>query len=464
MPYKEDIKELRKKLDEQKKIFDAQDKRAVDAKNEAKKAGQPETDQIKAADKAAEPTEDEKTQLKALATEIKDLDVRCAESKEYSDMREHNEKLLGTLSQPVHRPDYGDGVQQREVKSAGQLIVENPDFKAWWDRAAAPGANGDRSIPNSKMKLESPVVNLKDIGLGDLRDFDKKALVMTVPGSAGGSLVRREYGPWPIDLPLRPLTIRDVITILQTGSNLIEYVRVNALTRAAKIVPEATSTTDDAALKPEAGMALEVVQTAVKTIAVLMPVTRTILADAPQLESMITNFLRTDIDLELEEEIISGTGGAEHFTGLENTENLTGQGFVTDMLTTARKARTAALITGRARSTGFLLNPLDWETLDLTKDAENRYYFGGPLAMGTKMLWGLPVIESEVIPQGTFYTGDLKQLVVWDRQDPTLYMTDSHKDYFARNIITILYEGRWAFGVLRPPAVVKGDFVAGANS
>jgi HK97 family phage major capsid protein len=182
------------------------------------------------------------------------------------------------------------------------------------------------------------------------------------------------------------------------------------------------------------------------------------------LESMITNFLRTDIDLELEDEIISGIGGSEHFTGLENTPNLTPQPFDTDMLTTARKARTAALITGRARSTGFLLNPYDWEELDLTKDAENRYYFGGPLSMGTKMLWGLPVIESEVVPQGTFYTGDLRQMVVWDRQDPTVYMTDSHKDYFARNIIVFLYEGRWAFGVLRPPAIVKGDFHAGANS
>jgi HK97 family phage major capsid protein len=463
MAYKEDVKNLRAKLDEQKKIFNAQDLRAKAAKDAAKKEGQDEAKQLEAADRAAEPTTEEIPLLKSLSQEIQQLNTKCEESKEFHEMRERNESLMGSLKTPGHRPDYGGGPQE-EIKSAGQAIVENDDFKSWWNRVAPLGANGDRSMPNSKMNLESPVVNLKDIGLGDLRDFDKKALVMTTPGTAGGSLVRREYGPWPIDLPLRPLTIRDVITILQTGSNLIEYVRVNALTRAAKIVPEATSTTDDAALKPEAGMALEIVQTAVKTIAVLMPVTRTILADAPQLESMITNFLRTDIDLELEEEIISGPGGAEHFTGLENTPNLTPQPFVEDKLKTARKARTQALITGRARSTGYLMNPLDWEDFDLTKDLEGRYYFGGPLAMGTKMLWGLPVIESEVIPQGTFYTGDLKQLVVWDRQDPTLYMTDSHKDYFARNIITILYEGRWAFGVLRPPAIVKGDFVAGANS
>jgi HK97 family phage major capsid protein len=213
------------------------------------------------------------------------------------------------------------------------------------------------------------------------------------------------------------------------------------------------------------------VQTGVKTIAVIMQATRTILSDAPQLQSMMTNFMRLDIDLELEEEIIAGPGGANHFTGLENTPNLTPQPFVADsedttggLLTTTRKARTAAMVQGRARSTGFLLNPYDWETIDLARGAQGQFYFGGPMQMGTKMLWGLPVIESEVIPQGTGYSGDLKQLVVWDRQDPTVYITDSNRDHFERNIIDILYEGRWAFGVLRPPAVVKIDLFAGTNS
>lgn len=448
MAFKDDAKQLLAKLDEQKKIFDAQDARAA----QVKKDGGDEAAQHK----AAEPTADEATKLTALEAEIKDLDTRCADSKQYQDMRGRNETLRATLKEPNGRPDYGNPNANVQAKTEGDLIINSADFKSWLDRIAPAGQE-----PNAKLKLESPVVNLKELGL---QDVGLKDLVMTVPGTAGGAFVRRDYGPWPVDLPLRPLTIRDVITTLRTGSNLIEYVRVKTLTRAAKIVPEATSKTDDAALKPEAGMSFEVVQTGVKTIAVFMLATRTILMDVPMLESMITNFLRTDIGLELEEEVISGPGGANHFEGLENTPNLTAQPFVTDMLTTTRKARTAAMVVGRARSTGFLMNPYDWEALDLTKDAENRYYFGGPLSMGTKMLWGLPVIESEVVPQGTAYTGDLRQMVVWDRQDPTVYITDSNRDYFERNIITILYEGRWAFGVLRPPAIVKIDLFAGANS
>lgn len=409
-------------------------------------------------------TAEQNAELDARWKKIDDLKAQVDEENKFADRSKRLKAIDTFLAQPIHRPDMGNGNQQPEIKTMGEAIISSPEFKQWRETIAPEGKEINASVRFGR----SPTVSLKEVGLGDLSFKD---LVMTVPGSAGGSLVRRDYGPWPIDLPLRQPSIRDVITILQTGSNLIEYVRVNSLTRAAAIVPEATSPTDDLALKPKASMALEVVQTGVKTIAVIMQATRTILADAPQLQSMMTEFMRRDIDLELEEEIITGPGGANHFEGLENTPNLTPQPFVADTqdttggyLTTTRKARTKAMIVGRARSTGFLLNSYDWETIDLARHDNGHFYFGGPMQMGTKMLWGLPVIESEVIPQGTFYTGDLKQMVVWDRQDPTVYITDSNRDHFERNIIDILYEGRWAFGVLRPPAIVKGDFIAGANS
>lgn len=441
MPYKEDAKQLRAKLDEQKKIFDAQDNRA----KEAKKAGQDD----EAAFKAAEPTTEEAEKVKALAVEIGELDKKCLDSREHDDMRTKNEKLQKDLSQPQGRPDFGNGDTrhvQEQSKSIGQEFTESPEFKQWLDDVAPGGGSIAEGV-----KVHSPAVNVK-------------ALVLT-SATSGGALVRRDYYP-TIDLPLRQTTIRDLITIGRTGSNLIEYVRVTALTRGAAVVPEATATTSTGysnAAKPEAGMTLAIIQEGVKTIAVWMPITRQILSDAPQLESMIDNFLQSDLELALEEQIITGTGGA-NFTGLENTVGLTPQAFATDMLTTTRKARTAAMITGRAKSTGFLLNPYDWESLDLTKDAENRYYFGGPLSMGTKMLWGLPVAESEVIPQGTGYTGDLKKIIVWDREKGTTRITDSHSDFFTHNLLAILTELRAAMGVLRPAAIVKIDLHSGANS
>lgn len=439
MSFKENARQLRSKLDEQKKIFDAQDRRALDAK----KAGQSDED----AHKAADPTSDEISQLKSLKAEVDELDAKCSESREYDDMRTRNDALTKTLGQPVGRPDYANTTASRpEQKSGGREFVESQAFKDWFAAIAPHGGN----IANG-LKIDSPAV-------------ESKALVLT-SATSGGAFVRRDYGP-TADFPLRQLTIRDVISVGRTGSNLVEYVRITAKTRAAAVVPEATATSGGgytAAAKPESGMTLAIIQEGVKTIAVWMPITRQILADAPQLESMIDNFEREDLELALEEQMITGTGGA-NFTGLENTIGLTPQAFNTDLLTTTRKARTAAMITGRARSTAFLLNPYDWESLDLTKDAENRYYFGGPLSLGTKMLWGLPVVESEVIPQGTGYTGDMRQLMLWDREQATRRITDSHSDFFTHNLIAILTELRAAFGVIRPAAVVRIDLHAGANS
>jgi HK97 family phage major capsid protein len=211
-------------------------------------------------------------------------------------------------------------------------------------------------------------------------------------------------------------------------------------------------------------MAYEIVQAGVKTIAVWMPITRQILADAPQLESEIDSFEREDLELALEEEIISGTGGT-HFTGLENTPGITPQAFDTDLLTTTRKARTTAMVVGRAKSNAFLLNPYDWETLDLTRNATaGNFYFGGPMVMGMEQLWGLPVIQSEVIPKATGYTGNLKLIRLWDREQATRRITDSHSDFFTHNLIAILTELRAAMGVKRPAGIVKMDFQVGANS
>lgn len=412
---------------------------------------------LKAGDAAdMEISADDKKKLDQLYGEIKDLTAEVSELENRQAIASGASSVIKAVGAPQGRPEYGNP-NGREIKTAGQAIVENPAYKEWVAKATG---NGVSQISDSHSMKDFPVIELPGYGM-----TEGKGLVYT-SATSGGALVRRDYGPTQ-DFPLRPLTIRDAITILRTQSNLIEFVRVTGKTRAAEMVPEATATTSTGytnALKPEASMALAIVQAAVQTIAVHMPATRQILSDAPQLQSMIDAFLRDDLELELEEEIISGVGGANHFTGIENTSGVTPQAFDTDVLTTTRKARTAALISGRTSATGYLMNPYDFEGLDLLKDAENRYYWGGPLSMGPKVLWGLPVFESEVIPKGTFYTGNLRTIVVWDRERPSTRVADQHSDFWTHNMVDILTELRAAMGVLRPASLVKGDLLAGANS
>lgn len=395
---------------------------------------------------------DDKKFLSNLYGEIKDLNAEVEEFKEWQTVAGRAEATGLLLGQPVNRPDFSnaDPGARQQRKSAGREFVESPEIKDWIENGL--GLKGPGATIADKMRIDGPAV-------------DAKGLVLT-SNTSGGAFVRRDYDD-NVELPLRIPSIRDVITVGRTGSNLVEYVRTTSKTRAAAIVPEATATSGGgytAAAKPEASMAFEIVQAGVKTIAVWMPITRQILADAPQLESEIDAFEREDLELALEEQIISGTGGTQ-FTGLENTVGITPQAFFVDKLTTTRKARTTALVVGRAKSTAFLLNPYDWEEMDLTRNATaGNFYFGGPTVMGMEQLWGLPVIQNEVIPQGTGYTGNLKLIRLWDREQATRRITDSHSDFFTHNLIAILTELRAAMGVKRPAGIVKIDFIVGANS
>jgi len=402
---------------------------------------------------------DEKQEITKLNTEATELATEITELKEFKEAYEKAEALQKLIHAPLGSPDLPGGDPRTQIKrenpeTLARQFVNDPKFKAWLQTVAPDGAE--------------PAPGIR---LSDSPRVEAKSLVYSSLSTAGGALIRRDYGPWPVELPMRPISILDVVTHIPTGSNLIEFVRVNTLTRAAAFTPEATATSGGgytAALKPEAGMSLQTVQTSVQTMPVWIPVTRNVLADAPQLEGLIENFLRRDCQLALEDEIITGTGASGHFTGLDNTAGLTPQPYDaggTPLLTITRKALTKVKTIGRATPTAFLLNPYDWETMSLlTAGTTGAFYFGGPQQFGIPTLWGLPVITSECVPQGTGYVGDMNQLVVWDREQTTIRMTDSHSDFFTHNVLVVLAELRAAFAVLRPAAIVKMDFVLGPNS
>ncbi|KPC69065.1 phage head, partial [Streptomyces sp. NRRL WC-3753] len=196
----------------------------------------------------------------------------------------------------------------------------------------------------------------------------------------------------------------------------------------------------------------------VKTIAHWIPVTKRALSDAAQIRTLIDAFLRYGLEEELEDQMIQGDNTGENFEGLGNISGVQAQAWDTNALVTLRKAKTKVRTIGRSVANAYLLNPQDVETIDLLTDNENRYYFGGPSGTGSAQpLWNLPVIETEAVPAGTGYVGDFRKAILWDREQATIQMTDSHLDFFVRNLVAILAEMRAAFGVVQPNAFVEID-------
>ncbi|GAG85108.1 unnamed protein product, partial [marine sediment metagenome] len=151
-----------------------------------------------------------------------------------------------------------------------------------------------------------------------------------------------------------------------------------------------------------------------------------------------------------------------NFTGLLNTAGVLAQVWNTDILTTTRQAITTLMVTGRSIATAWVMHPSDWETIDLLQDNDGRYYYGGPLRPGPRTLWGLPVVQNQQMAQGSALLGNWRKAVVWDRERSNISVSDSHEDFFIRNMVAILAEMRAAFGVIRPSGFILVDLLAGS--
>lgn len=332
---------------------------------------------------------------------------------------------------------------QREAKTLGDRFLADEGYQHWFKQMAPQGRFTEKS------NIISPPVEFKD-------------LVTGASDTSAGAFVFNDVQNYAnlLTMPRRPLTMRQIITNGTTDSDTVEYVRATSETNNAAPVAEATATAGGSGVKPESALAYEKVTTTVKTIAHWIAASTRALSDAGQMRTLIDGFLRSGLDQELEDQMISGDGTGENFTGLEAISGVLTQAWSTDLLTTARKARTNLRLNGRVRPNAFLLNPADWERFDLETDGEERYYFGGPMQMGTPTLWGVPVVESEGVTSGTGWLGDFKYLVLWDRQQGTITVSNSHADFFIRNLVAILAELRAAFGCLRPTAFVEIDLTA----
>jgi HK97 family phage major capsid protein len=337
-------------------------------------------------------------------------------------------------------------------KSAGQLFVTSEQYKRLTGQARGGHFAKDQRIQGESVQFKTLITGGSDTSAGALVVNDNIGL------NLGLNAFQRE------------LVLRDVITVGQTSSDTVEYVQLTSTTNNAAPVAEATTdalptqngstgpliNNAGGGYKPQSAMALVKKTAVVKTIAHWIPATKRALADASQIRTLIDAFLMYGLDEELEDQIMTGDASGENFDGIEHISGTQAQAFSSDLFTTTRKARTKLRKTHGVQANAWLMAPEDAETFDLLTDSNDRFYFGGPYGLGPNTpLWGLPIIQSEAVTPGTAWLGDWRQAVLWDRQQSAITATDSHADFFIRNLVAILAEMRAAFGVVRPDAFVE---------
>lgn len=417
----------------------------------------------KADDAGRDFTDDEYTDVTAKVAEFKNLNDRIRKAEDGAKLRDQitaitnpddvkaiNDVALAGASvggQPL--------IPGQRRKSAGELFTESDAYKAF--RKAHPNGVSDRSR-----------VNVEPVHMPG----GVKALITGASDTSAGAMVVPDRAAMPPVL-YPPLTLRDVITIGQTTSDSVEYAQVDTRTNAAAVVPEATTSAGGTAnvttgvidlpagsgVKPESALTLRKVTAPVRTLAHWLPITKRAMSDAAQIRTYIDQFLRDGLDRATEAEAVSGDGTGEHFTGVLNTTGTQAQAFDTDVFVTVRKAMTKVRSIG-GMVTGVLISPQDDEVVDLARDGQNRFFGAGPFAFGPSTLWGVPRVVCYSLPAGTAIVGDLRTMVLWDREQASVSVSDSHADFFVRNLLAILAEMRAAFGVLQPSTLAITDVAA----
>jgi HK97 family phage major capsid protein len=283
----------------------------------------------------------------------------------------------------------------------------------------------------------------------------------TFDSTAAGLDTSRNYVTPPGGLVLieqQRLTIRDLLPVGETVQNTVYFPKETLFTNAAETVAEEGQ-------KPEATLDIEGSSAPVKKIAVLIKVTDEMWDDFPMLRDYVNSRLRFMVEQKEEDQLLNGDGLGNNITGILNSGVQTqpeGSDTPVDAIRKAMtKIKNPASNVGGYNPSGVVMHPIDVELIELSKDQNLQYYGGGPFMgpygngayVAPKYLWGLPIVETNAIAQGTALVGDFRLgAQIFQRTGIDVKTFDQNEDDVNFNRKTIRVEERLALAVYRPSA------------
>ena len=255
------------------------------------------------------------------------------------------------------------------------------------------------------------------------------------------------------------LKVRNVLAARPTTMAVVDFVKVTSPMAIASPVAEAS-------VKPENSVTFQSLSEKVRLIATWIPATKQVLDDMTELMGFIQSTLPYYVDLEEELQLLSGDDTGENLHGLIpqaasfNTALLPAlvKGWTKiDVIATAIRQINASK---EIDPTFAILNTNDWWDIALTKDSFGRYILGDPQSATTPRVFGLDIVPTTSIPQGTFLVGSGSPVAaeIRDRMEMKVEISTEHSDYWVRNLIAVRAEKRLALIVKRENSFVTGSF------
>lgn len=400
-----------------------------------------------------------------MTTETKSAADLAVELK--ADFNSRFDELKAIAQNALGMAEKGEPLTAGAKQTADEAITAVNEAKARLDDIEQKMARGGESdnayhTPGEQFSASDEVKSfIANPTSGKRVGVDVKAIVSSLTtvanGSAGDLIVPQRVGM--VDPVTRRMTIRDLLTPGRTSSNAIQYPVETGFTNSAATVSETSGAT-----KPQSEIQFDIRTTSVTTIAHWLLATRQIMDDVPMLESYIDGRLRYGLAYVEENQLLNGGGTGTDLNGIytQATAFAAGSAILAGA-TNIDVLRYAMLQAALAElpATGHVLNPIDWATIETTKDTTGQYVIGNPQGVLQPTLWGLPVVSTQAMAAGSFLTGAFRMgAQIFDRMDARVEISTEDSDNFRKNLVTILAEERLALAVYRPEAFIKGTYAA----
>lgn len=393
-------------------------------------------------------TADEAADIDAKIAEVADLDTKIAAAAQ-------SKAALDALA--AYGPADGEGEGEQEP---GDHMAA-PTFGERFTKSAAYAAFQDQ-YP-SGVGSGSPI-NIGRVKVGTLEE--QHAIRRGVK-----ALTSPQAMVQPVRYPTVDQVDRDRLTFLDlisrgTAAGAFEYLQIISVTRNARIVPEATSGTDNAALKPTSDLTTQLADAKPYTYADGYDVTNQLLHDAPAFASYMNQELGYSLDAVVEDKLLNGTGTSGEPKGLFNTTGVQQatyplNGDILEQVKAIRRAIKSITRLPGGTVQAIVMSPDDAAEIDLLQDSTGRFYGQGPFGSGPGTLWGRPIVESERIAPGQYVLGDFKQIALLDVEGLSVLAFNQHKDYAQRNMTYVRAELRAEQVIWKPSRLlVLGEAAA----
>lgn len=398
--------------------------------------------QAKAKAESRDFTDEEMTEIEAKSAEVAELKTRITRI-------EASEKALQAIVELGKSDDVAEkGDYDHTDVPLGERFMKSEPYQAFVK--ANPSGVG-----------QGTPISIGTVRIGSMKDFFVNRKALTSP-QAHVQDIRMPM----VDLVERPrLALLDLVSRGQAAGNF-EYVQVTAVTRNAKIVPEAEDGEDDAALKPLSEISTQLADAKAYTYADGYDVTNQLLSDAPAFASYMDQELRYSLDSVIEDKLLNGTGLSGEPKGILATTGVQEQEYSgsdpMDLVRAVRRAITKVTMLQGGTVQAVLINPEDDEEIDLMQDGNERFFGQGPFGQGPTTLWGRPRVVSEAIDPGQFILGDFRQVALLDREGLSVQAFNQHKDYAQRNMTYVRAELRALQVIWKPSRLVVGTRLGGS--